>query len=61
MESADGEELELRVYNYTGQEVYTRTDFQPGSILDLSDQRAGAYILRVSSSRGVGSILIQKL
>jgi len=53
--------MDMRDYSYTGQEVLHRSDFVSGSILDLSSQPAGAYIIRVSNSQGTGNLLVQKL
>jgi len=61
VEGPSGEAMDMRVYSYTGQEVLHRSDFVSGSILDLSSQPAGAYIIRVSNSQGTGNLLVQKL
>ncbi len=61
VEGPDGETMDLKVYSFTGQEVLYREAFVSGSILDLSAQPAGAYILRVRNTRGTGRLLIQKL
>jgi len=55
------EELDVRIYEITGTEVYSNQQLLPGQTVDISNQPAGAYIVRISHEGGVISKMIQKL
>lgn len=58
----EGEEiLEVNVYSLRGRLVSSNKEYAPGTQIDISNQPAGTYILRVKNTKGLTSKMIQKL
>jgi hypothetical protein len=59
---SEGEEIvEIHIYNVRGGLVFSLEEYAPGTHIDISDQPAGTYILRVKDAKGLTSEMIQKL
>jgi hypothetical protein len=50
----------VSIYSLTGSLIYEDIHYQPGQWIDLDDQPAGSYLLRVVTEGSNGSKLIQK-
>ncbi len=57
----NAELLEVQVFTMQGSLVYDKRDFVSGELIDLSNQAAGAYILRVKDDIGASAQLIHIL
>ncbi len=55
------EELDVRIFEITGSQVYLNGKLVSGQSVDISDLPAGAYIVRIRHCGGVISKMIQKL
>ncbi|MCK5693208.1 MAG: T9SS type A sorting domain-containing protein [Bacteroidales bacterium] len=61
IQSGSSELMDVKLYTLQGALIYVKADFQSGSAIDISNQPAGSYIIRINSSRGLTSKMIQKL
>lgn len=61
IQTGSTEALEVRIYTLQGSLVQEQKDIEPGTRIDISNQPAGSYILKLSSSKGISSKMIQKL
>jgi hypothetical protein len=61
IQSGSSELMDVKLYTLQGALVYVKADFQSGSVIDISNQPAGSYIIRINSSKGLTSKMIQKL
>jgi len=61
IQSGSSELMDVKLYTLQGALIYVKADFQSGSVIDISNQPAGSYIIRINSSKGFTSKMIQKL
>lgn len=61
IEPETAEVMDVRIYTITGSEVYSNRQLLSGQTVDISNQPAGAYIVRVGYGDVVISNIIQKL
>jgi hypothetical protein len=59
--NGSSEVMDVKFYTLQGSLVYEKADFQSGSVIDISNQAAGSYIISVTSAKGFNSKMIQKL
>ena len=59
--NGSSEVMDVKLYILQGSLVYEKADFQSGSVIDISNQAAGSYIIFVTSAKGFNSKMIQKL
>ena len=61
IQSGSSEQMDIKLYTLQGSLVYKKSNFVSGEVIDISNQEAGSYIIRVSSAKGSTSKMIQKL
>jgi len=59
IDSESGEIHDVTIYSIAGTKVYTNRHLLSGESIDLSNQAAGAYIVRIQNRSGVISKMIQ--
>ncbi len=59
IDSESGEVLDISIYSVTGTKIYANSQLLSGETIDLTDQAAGAYIIRIQNHSGVSSKMIQ--
>lgn len=59
--SGSSELMDVKIYSSRGSLVYEKKDVISGAMIDISDQHAGSYVLRINSEKGVATKMIQKL
>ncbi len=59
--SGSAEIMEVRVFSLRGALVYEKLDFEPGTVIDISRQATGTYILKLGTGKGATGKMIQKL
>ena len=59
--SGNSELMDVKIYSTRGSLVYEKKDLVSGAIIDISNQHAGSYVLRISNERGDRAKMIQKL
>ena len=53
--------MDVKIYSTRGSLVYEKKDLVSGAMIDISDQNAGTYVLRMKSEKGLTGKMIQKL
>jgi hypothetical protein len=61
IQSGSSELMDIKLYTLQGSLVYEKSNFVSGEVIDISNQATGSYIIRVSSTNGSTSKMIQKL
>lgn len=56
-----GDLLKVGIYKLNGTLIYENRNFEPGQQVNIREEAAGSYILRVQGQNSSSSILIQKL
>jgi hypothetical protein len=53
--------LIVKVYDLTGKEIYSESEFRPGSVIDLSSKTTGVYILKlIRGSRNITHLIYKQ-
>ena len=61
IQSENAEIMEVRLYTLQGSLVYKKSNVVSGALIDISNQAAGSYIVRITNGKGIRGIMIQKL
>jgi len=52
--------MDVKIYSTRGTLIYEKKDVVSGAMIDISNQHAGSYVLRIISDKGVAGKMIQK-